>query len=268
MRKLVQGLRALRTWRSRWQVPTTSAMTQARQRLGPEVLRALFERVAVPCARRSAAGAWMSGRRLMSLDGFEVDVADSPANAERFGYSGVKKKTRAAFPKVSVVALAECGTHAIVAAEIGAMNVGEERLASQVLMGAAIESGMLVMVDRGLYSYQRLRLVTQAGADALFRVKADIDLPFLKWLEDGSYLSYVAEPAEKNRAYRRLRDGRAEITDLPGMYVRVVEYEVAGRGDSGEMFTLVTSVLDPDDMTALDLAAAYHERWEIELAFD
>jgi hypothetical protein len=101
MRKLVQGLHALRTWKSGWQVPTTGAMTQARQRLGSEVMRALFERVAVPCARRSTEGAWMSGRRLMSLDGFEVDVADSPENAEYFGYSGVKGKTRAAFPKAS-----------------------------------------------------------------------------------------------------------------------------------------------------------------------
>jgi hypothetical protein len=148
------------------------------------------------------------------------------------------------------------------------MSDSEEHLASQVLMGDAIEPGMLVMADRGLYSYQRLQLLAEADADALFRVKADIELPLLKWLQDGSYLSYVAEPATKNRAHHRLKQGRAKVTDLPGVYVRVLEYEVVGRGNKNEMFTLVTSILDPDEMPALDLAAAYHERWEIELTFD
>jgi hypothetical protein len=269
MRKLVAGLETMRIWRRDWRVPTTGALSQARQRLGPEVMAELFARVAVPCARRSTAGAWMAGRRLMSLDGFDVDVADSAENRERFGYVGAKGAAgKGAFPKVSVVALAECGTHAIVAAEFGGKGEGEDGLASRLLAGGGLAAGTLVMADRGLYSYEHVRQVVGAGADALFRVSARLDLPVLKWLPDGSYLSYVADPKARRGAWRELRDGRKKATDLPGMYVRVVEYEVVDRGEKDELFTLVTTIVDPDEMAASELGVAYHERWEIELVID
>jgi IS4 transposase len=110
--------------------------------------------------------------------------------------------------------------------------------------------------------------VTDAGADALFRAPAGVQLPALKWLADGSYLSYSPEPKARVAASAKIRDGRKKITDLPGFYVRVVDYEVAGRGRGDEFFTIVTTILDPEETSAIELAAAYHERWEIELAFD
>jgi hypothetical protein len=266
MRKLVEGLRYLGTWRREWSMPTPGALCQARQRLGAEVMRELYERVAVPCAMRSTRGAWLEGRRLMSLDGFGFDAPDSPENAEYFGYAG--KKERCTLPFVRMAALAECGTHAIVAAEIGRKGEGEETLASRILASAAIEPDMLVMVDAGLYSYQHLRLVIDAGADALFRVGANVGLPLLKWLSDGSYLSYIADSDAKRRASIKLRSGQVKITELPGIYVRVVDYQVPDRGEADELITLVTNIVDPQEMSAVDLAAAYHERWEIELVVD
>jgi hypothetical protein len=125
MRKLVQGLSWLAAWRQEWQVPTASALTQARERLGSEPLAELFERVARPCAQLSTPGAWLCGRRLMSLDGFELHAADTPANAGYFGRKSGKDGT-GAFPLVLVMALAECGTHAVVAAEAGPVTGGEE----------------------------------------------------------------------------------------------------------------------------------------------
>lgn len=150
MRKLVQGLNWLGVWRRDWKVPTTSALSQARQRLGFEPLRDLFERVAVPCAMRSTAGAWKQGLRLMSIDGVGLDAADTAANVAYFGYHGVKKDTKSAFAKVSVMALAECGTHAIVAVEIGKDGDDEHRMAVRLAAGSgAVQAGMLVMADRG-----------------------------------------------------------------------------------------------------------------------
>jgi hypothetical protein len=267
MRKLIQGLRWLRIWRSDWVVPTSGALTQARQRLGAEVMRELFERVAVPCAQRSTQGAWLGRWRLMALDGFDIEVFDSPENAERFGYSGKKKGEKGIFPKALVVGLAECGTHAIVGAEVGAQKDTETVLATKLLSTGALERGMLVIVDKGLYSNEHLQQIKAAGADALFRAKAGIELPVLNWLPDGSYLSYSAEREAKAKAHRRLRNGTIKVTDLPGIHVRVFEYEVVGRGEE-ELFTLVTTILDPDEAPAIKLAAAYHERWEIELLID
>lgn len=269
MRKLVQGLQWLRIWSTDWTVPTSGALTQARQRLGAEVMRELFQRVAVPCARRSTKGAWLGRWRLMSLDGFDIDIPDSDANAAYFGYAGKRKNIdKVAFPKMSVVALAECGTHAIVGAELGAQRETETVLATRLLSSGAVTDDMLVIADRGLYSHEHFRQVVDAGADALFRAKANVQLPVLKWLADGSYLSYSPEPHARVNASARLRAGAIKITDLPGFYVRVIDYEVNGRGDDEETFTIVTTILDPEEAGAIELAAAYHERWEIELTID
>lgn len=263
MRKLVQGLQWLRIWSVDWTVPTSGALTQARRRLGSAVMRELFERVAVRCAQRSTKGAWLGPWRLMSLDGFDIDIPDSAANAAHFGYAGKRKGiTQVAFPKMSVVALAECGTHAIVGAEPGAANEAEIVLATRLLSGGAVTDDMLVIADRGLYSHEHLGQVIDAGADALFRAKADVQLPVLKWLADGSYLSYSVGPRVRHNAKRRLTSGMIKVTDLPGFYVRVIDYEVNDRGDGEETFTIVTTILDPEDASAIELAAAYHERWE------
>jgi hypothetical protein len=167
-----------------------------------------------------------------------------------------------------MAALTECGTHAIVAAEIGRDGEGEETLTRRILSSGAVEPGMLVMADSGLYSYTNFKMVLDAGADALFRVGANVELPVLEWFHDGSYLSFIADSKEKAKNSYRLRHGLAKITDLPGFYVRVVDYEITDRGDGEEIITLVTNITDPDEVPAVELAAAYHQRWEAELVFD
>jgi hypothetical protein len=271
MRKLVQGLRSILILKKEWKVPTSSAFTKARTRLGVEPMREIFDIVAVPCAMRSTAGAWKRGRRLMAIDGVEIDAPDTPENAERFGYSGVKKKDKSAFVKVPAMALAECGTHAVVEVEIGTDADSEHSLVDRlVAVTDKLDTGMLVLTDRGLYSHNLLTKIVETGADACMRVSATLDLPVLRWFSDGSFLSYIAEPDAKNPARQKLKSGQVKITDLPGAHVRVVEYEVPNRGDAckRELFTLVTNIVDPGAMTSVDLAEAYHERWEVELTFD
>lgn len=266
MRKLADGLDYLGTWRRDWEAPSSGGLCHARQRLGAKVMRELYERVAVPCAMRSTKGAWMAGRRLMAVDGFGVQAPDTEENAAYFGYAG--KKGRSAFPFVRMAALTECGTHAIVAAEIGKDGEGEETLTRRVLSSGAVTEEMIVMADSGLYSYVNFKMVLDAGADALFRVGAAVELPLLEWLPDGSYLTFIADSKEKAKNSYRLRHGLSKITDLPGFYARAVDYEVADRGDGEEIITLVTNITDPEDVPAVELAAAYHQRWEAELVFD
>jgi hypothetical protein len=266
MRKLADGLDYMGTWRREWEMPSPSGLCHARQRLGAEVVREIYERVAAPCAMRSTKGAWLAGRRLMAIDGFGTEAPDSEENASYFGYAG--KKGRSAFPFVRMAALVECGTHAIVAAEIAKDGEGEETLARRILSSGAAGPGMIVMADAGLYSYVNFKMVIEAGADAIFRVGASVGLPLLEWLPDGSYLSYIADSEEKAKNSYRLTRGLSKITDLPGYYVRVVDYEVTDRGGGKEIITLVTNILGPEEIPAVELAAAYHERWEAELVFD
>jgi hypothetical protein len=142
MRRVIGNLRRLGSWDDDWQVPTKSAITQARQRLGAEPMKELFARAAVPLAGPGSKGAWLARRRLMAIDATSFDVADTPANVERFGRMNSGPKA-SAYPKLHVAALAECGSHAIVAAVMDGCRTGERTLAA----GPAdqVGPGMLVM---------------------------------------------------------------------------------------------------------------------------
>ncbi len=270
MRKLAGALRWLGNWKGDWKVPTTGAISQARVRLGSTPLKVLFERVAVPIAGRGTKGAWLRSRRLMAIDGFFLDVADTPENTTAFGRSSNGHKA-SALPQVHVVALAECGTHAIVSAAVGPCSSSEHALAATLL--DACEPGMLLTADRNFYSFDLWHQALATGTDLLWRVKSNLTLPVLQPLPDGSYLSIIANP--KFNAKKRnniIADARAglDIPEETAVLVRVIEYTVPNRTGSGtgELICLITNILKHTDISAVELATAYHERWEIENVFD
>ncbi|MGP4104655.1 IS4 family transposase [Nonomuraea sp. KM90] len=261
MRLLVDGLRFLGTWRKAWKIPTTGAITQARQRLGAEPLRELFERVAVPCAQRGTQGAWLGSRRLMAIDGFILDVPDTENNDRAFGRS-VGVKNPAPFPQVRVVGLGECGTHAIVAARLGPWRINERVFAERLI--ADFEQDMLVIADREFYSYRLWEAAADSGADLLWRMPAGPNLPVVRALPDGSYESFLLDPRVRGRRATQRHRGSANIEEPSGIPVRVIEYEVTNREGKGEIFCLITTIMDPDAVSAAELAAAYEQRWEFE----
>jgi hypothetical protein len=265
MRLLVDGLRFLGSWRNEWRVPTTGAISQARQRLGAEPLRVLFERVAAPCAKQGTQGAWLGSLRLMAIDGFVLDVPDTKDNDAAFGRSGGVKNP-APFPQVRVVGLGECGTHAIVAARFGPWRVDENNFAKELI--ADFEPGMLVMADRGFYAYRLWEEAAASGADLLWRMPAGPHLPVVRALPDGSYESFLLDPKVRRRRAVQRHRGSANIEEPSGIPVRVIEYEVANRDGKGEIFCLITTIMDPEVASAAELAAAYAERWEFESTLD
>jgi Insertion element 4 transposase N-terminal/Transposase DDE domain len=266
MRKLVNGLRFLQTWADDWQVPTSGAISQARTRLGAAPLAGLFDRVAVPIARPGTRGAWFHGRRVMAVDGVVLDVPDTDSNRKEFG-KHVTKAVTSPFPQVRLVGLAECGTHAIVAAAFDSQRIGERELLRRILSG--LQAGMVVLADRGFYSYELWRDAVSTGADLVWRVTDTVDLPVLEWLPDGSYRSELLSAELKAALRRRLkRGGGGFVPDEERVPVRVVEYMVTNRDETTETIRLITSILDPAEAPAVELAALYHERWEIELIFD
>lgn len=267
IRKLVHGLRFLRVWSRSWAVPTTGALSQARQRLGEEPMRALFDRVAEPVARPGTPGAWLRSWRLMALDGVMIDVPDTAVNLAAYGKP--EGGTRRPFPQTRSVGLSECGTHALVAAELGTIYQGERELA--LPLRAKLTPEMLVIADRGFFSHALWVEFLTTGAALLWRAWSTLGLEPLEVLPDGSYLAEIAD--------KHVRGGRTRIplasvggnlrlaTHLP---VRVMEYQIEGHTDGDgktETFRLITSILDPDQASASELATAYHQRWEIETAF-
>lgn len=270
LRKLVGSLQYMDSWSDRWHVPSTSAIAQARQRLGSEPLRMLFERVAVPVAGRGTKGAWLRSRRLMAVDGFLVDVADTEANREEFG----KWETRsgpAAFPQVRVVGLAECGSHAIIDAAIADCHTGESTMAAELFR--SLDSDMLVLADRNFYGFDLWQRARATGADLAWRVSSAVGLPVLRVLPDGSYLSAIVRPGVRDsRRHAIMETVRTGGTIHPAQAetVRVIDYQITDRPgrQTDEVIRLITSILDPADTPAIELAAAYHQRWEIEGLID
>ena len=264
IRKLAGGLQFMRAWRQEWTVPTTGAISQARERLGEAPLKTLFERIAGPVATAGTPGAWLGSRRLMAIDGVKLNVPETLANNDGFPRPGGLDKRP--FPQVQVVGLAECGTHAVVAAEIGTLGQGERELAEK--LASSLEPGMLVIADRGFFSFQLWAEFMAAGADLLFRIASFVRLPRGEELPDGSYLSEISSRLVRSSGYRiplAAVDDPRRATHIP---VRVVEYTVNGGTEEREpeVFRVITTILDPEDVTAPEIAAAYHERWEYEIA--
>jgi hypothetical protein len=253
-RLLVQGLEREGRWAKTWRVPTTAAIGRARLRLGPEPLRALFARVCRPVADARTQGAWYRRWRLVAVDGTVFDIPDTVANAGFFGRPGSSRgQGRSAYPQARVAALAECGTHAVFAAEVGPLAVHETALAQRLF--PALTGGMLVLADRGFCGFDLWRAAKAGGADLLWRVRSVVVLPVLETLADGSYLSEIVAARDKHRRTDPER-------------VRVIEYTLGPHGGDGTVYRLITTVLDPEQAPARELAALYAQRWEIENTLD
>src|SRR5258708_27723066 len=180
----------------------------------------------------------------MSSDGLCLDVGDTEANVERFGRPASSRGDGrgGAFPQVRVVGLAECGSHAIIDAAVGAYRQGEQTLVESVLR--SLLPGMLLLADRGFFSYTLWDKARATGADLLWRIKSNAVLPVEKRYSDGSFASriYPGTKARRNHA--------------DGIDVRVVEDKLApGETDRAQpTYRFMTTITDPDAAPAAELA--------------
>ena len=232
---------------------TKAGIYQARNRLGWEPMAGLFERVAQPLAGKDTPGCWLAGRRLVAIDGTCLDLADSNANDEFFGRPGVMKGERSAFPQARIIGLAECGTHAMFDAVVGPYTTSEPALARSLL--GRLSKGMLCLADRGFYGFEAWQTAAATGADLLWRISSVLKLEPTKCLPDGSWLAEV---------FHSTKDARRQHP----ITVRVIEYTIEDGRDTAGPFRLLTTILDHRKADAVELAAAYTQRWEIESILD
>ncbi|MCY7290516.1 MAG: IS4 family transposase [Cryobacterium sp.] len=252
--QLTDGLSWSSGWAEEWSSPSKSGIFQARARLGSEPVRDLFKRVAVPLAGPETPGSWLAGRRLVAIDGTVLDLADSVANADFFGRPPSSRGEKSAFPQARVVALAECGTHAILDAEIGPCTTSEIALSRELVK--RLTSGMLLLADRGFYGFHLWQQAAATGADLLWRVKTNLRPRYVKTLSDGSWLARIIPTSGSNR------------TTTEPLIVRVIDYTIDDGRENPESYRLLSTILDPSVASAEELAAVYSERWEIESTFD
>ena len=253
LRCLLEGVQWLLDPSVAIKVAGKSGISQARTRLGFEPLRQLHDEVVKPIAVPATRGAWYRRWRLVSLDGSTLDVADTAANVEAFGRPGSSRGT-SAFPQIRFVSLVENGTHVLFGSRMAGYHTSENALAEAVL--PSLRPGMLCLADRLFFSFKMWNLACQTGADQLWRIKKNARLPREKELPDGSYLSHIY-PSDKDR-----RD------KTNGVQVRVINYCLDGVAGAEPLYRLITTMLDHEQAPAAELAALYHERWEIETALD
>jgi Insertion element 4 transposase N-terminal/Transposase DDE domain len=253
LRCLLEGIKWLLG--PEWEVKVTgkSGISQARTRLGWEPLKQLHDEVVAPIAGKRTKGAWYRDWRLVSVDGSTMDVADNQDNEKTFGRPSANRGS-SAYPQVRFVSLVENGTHVLFGTQLGGYHEGEITLAHKVLH--ALQKGMLCLADRNFFGFDLWQKARASGADLLWRVKKNLRLPCEKRMADGSYRSTI---------YRSDKDRRRGAN---GVRVRVIEYTLEGVAGAEPIYRLVTSILDPDQAPAQELAALYHERWEIETALD
>lgn len=263
--KLLTGLAWARSFRLRREnrmQPSPAAISKARVRLGWEPLAELLGMSMVPAQAgpQDAPWAYWRGLRKLAIDGFTMNVQASKDNDAEFTRAS-NEKGEGAFPQIQAVALAETGSRALQGVQVGPASTGEQSMARR--LWPLLKPGDLVVGDRGFLSYEDLRAVVATGAHAIFRVKADIDLPVLQVLPDGSYLSRIADPEQA----KRLRRAKT-AAEIPGIPVRVIEYSLSPQGDDapGELFCLATTLLDHEAYPIEEFPDRYAERWEIETA--
>jgi Insertion element 4 transposase N-terminal/Transposase DDE domain len=260
MRWLTNGVRHLHGLA----LPTSPALTRARQRLGAKPLELLFNLRRGALASTTTPGAFAFGLRLVAWDGTGLDAADTPANAEAFGV------TQGGNPQLRLLALTECGTHALIDAVFDGVEKASEQVLARRLPGS-LGPGMLLLADRNFPGHELWGLAAATGADLAWRIKKNLVFPPVRILPDGSFHSIMRTPAENVRHGQARAAGRVPAGPAEGHLVRIIEYAVtvkdSGGGTRTEPFRLATTLLDHEQAPAAQLAALYHQRWEIENSY-
>jgi len=275
MRLLVAGLEGPLA-AAGWRVPVSGALTGARRRVGERPLESLFRKVAGAVSPGAAPWSHLGGLLVAAWDGTCVQVADSAANRAAFGRAGGTggagpSGRHGTYPQARVVALVACGTRAVIDAACGpAQGKGTSEKGMAAGMLGSLHAGMLLLADRGYYSWRLWSGAAATGAHLLWRVTCggnSLRLPVVAALEDGSWLSRVWErPARAGNGRPRKKQDRGRC-----LTVRVIEFTITVAGDDGsaraERYRVVTTLLDHRAFPAPVLAACYARRWSAELAY-
>lgn len=241
-----------------------SSISALRSKIGAQPLADLIERCCKPLAQADDhPNAFYNGLRVVAMDGSNFELPDEPDNVEQFGYPG-SRTGHAGYPQAQCAVLVECATHAILAANIDAYRTSEWEVCQALLKH--MNGSMLCLADRGFNGYEYWRQAQATGAQLLWRCANNRQLPIKALLADGSFLSEIYPPrgskATSNEA------PAPNDPDLEPITVRVVEYAMPGLPGAEPRYRLLTTLLDAQAAPALELAALYHERWQVEAVFD
>jgi hypothetical protein len=232
---------------------TSSATTQARQRIGAEPLRWLFESSAQQWIAQDQDRFLFHGLNLLAMDGTTLRLADSAANRAHFGAQNYANSKVASYPQARGVTLMMVATQIIRDARFGAYGTSEMTYAHELL--ASVPDGSLTIIDRGFFSAQLLCQLVDNGSNRHFLIPAKSNT---KWtLIEGSEVDGLVEMAVSDAA-------RKKDPSLPKIW-RARALQMID--DKGKVSYLLTSLTDRKAYKAADLIACYSRRWRIETSY-
>jgi hypothetical protein len=251
-----------------------SALCYRRRTLGVGPLRLLMRLACKPLCEPSTPGAFCFGRRLIAIDSKLFDVCETPENDWTFRgrTTDDQPRTHSPFPQVRLLSVLEIGSHAHMGAALAPGYRSEMALVPEVV--SFLPPNSLVLQDAGFRGAWWIQMLKQAGHDSITRLQAHDYVCPGERLSDGSYLVQIQ---------------RSKDLPLPEpLTVRIIEYRLdeqiaeplaqlqRSRGRTGmrqattadQVYRLATTLLDPVAAPAKEVAACYHERWELELVYD
>lgn len=248
-----QVYKACRRIRKGDPLPLRSTLCEARQRLGSQPLVDLHRIVVSPLAMQDTPGAFYRGFRKVAVDGSIFDAPDCEAHQHLGRSSG--SRGNGPFPQVRKLSLVELGTHVELALIFGGWNDSERKLLPE--LWDSIPDDALLMLDAGFYSFEIWKTL-HLRCKILARVQKSMVFEPIQHFDDGSFLAKVY----RSNWYRE--------NDKGGILVRVIEYTIDDPQRTGnqERHVLLTNLLQAQLFPADELVCEYHERWEIEIAFD
>lgn len=233
-----------------------SALPKARSRIGEAAMSQLFALSARHWSHAHAAADRWRGLSVYAMDGTTLSVQDTEENRALF-HLPATGRGQSGYPKARLVTLMTARSHVVVTAAIGAFEgKGNAEPALARPMWNSVGDHSLLIVDRNFIDYAEFYRFTHGKEDRYWLVRTKKNLVFdtVSVLGDGDELADV----ELGRHQRR------NDNSLPRrMRVRVIDYQMDGQPER-----LMTSLLDPNRWPAAEVIAMYHERWEVEIAFD
>lgn len=232
-----------------------SSIVQARERLGDEPLRWLFERTAATWAHESARTHAWRGLALYGADGTTIRVPDSPENREHFGGQATRWDSTSGYPLVRMVTVMALRSHLLAGSRFGPHATSEGALATE--LWPLVPDHSLTLVDRGFLSARILIGLERSGIQRqwLTRARSDLASTRIERFASGDELIELNVSSEARRK---------DPSMPPTWRMRAVRYK--RRGFKPQL--LLTSLLDPNRYPADEIVALYHERWEIELGYN
>lgn len=237
--------------------PVGSAIVKARRRLGSNVFKKIFESVCKPSSSKNDKGCFWKNYRLVAVDGTSHNVQDTDENREYFGIhsNGAGENF---YPQMKATALMECGSKIFFGLETGAYNSSEQAQYEKLI--CRLSKDMLLLADRAYFSFKLWSLSSQAAGALIWRVKKGMKLTPVKQLEDGSFLAEIKPSWHAAENFPELKGKKCTV--------RVVQFKPLFSDTSeGELIRLITTIHDPQEASAEEIAQIYPQRWLIEEGF-